>query len=78
MMIDEGIGFAICHIRCLTSIPHSIIFPFVIQVSKDNSTAITAKTILLLLIFIIFNPKFPYNLILLVVVGKAHLNACNQ
>ena len=28
----------------------------------------------LLLIFIIFNPKFAYNLILLVVVGKAHLN----
>ena len=36
MMIDEGIGFAICHIRCLTSLPHRIIFPFVIQVSKDK------------------------------------------
>lgn len=31
----------------------------------------------LLLIFIIFNPKFTYNIILLVVVGKAHLNACS-
>ena len=46
------------------------------QGAKDI-TAITAKTILLLLRFIIFNPKFPYNLILLVVVGKAYLNACN-
>ena len=32
----------------------------------------------LLLIFIIFNPNIAYNLILLVVVGKAHLNACNH
>ena len=31
----------------------------------------------LLLIFIIFNPNIAYNLILLVVVGKAHLNACS-
>ena len=32
----------------------------------------------LLLIFIRFNPKYTYNLIFLVVVGKAHLNACNH
>ncbi len=79
MMIDEGIGFAICHIRCLTSFPHNYIS--ICHTGKQrqrtkDSTTITAKTILLPLIFIIFNPNIPYNLILLVVVGKAHLNAC--